>query len=306
VTAPEAPPSSSVRDAASYDGVGLAFDRLSDRFTAPLARRLLEAAEAGPGDHGLDVGTGTGVVAFPAAARVGPEGTVLGIDISEEMLATARGKAARMLEPGHVTFRLMDAQALALPDASFDVAVSLFALHHLPDPLAALREMHRVVRPGGRLAVAVGSGPPVLSAAAARRALQRVGGAWRRLRGRELVAPAFLEDLVRRRSGPAKPHVHHQKSVNLARLVRKAGFVDVRKFWEGHETVLKSPEEFWEVQRTFSTLVRDWLAHAPADEVARLHDEVVGAGARVISSRGCLSYRHSALFVTARRPAAAP
>lgn len=312
MTVPGARPSSSVHDAASYDGVGEAFDRLSDRFSAPLARRLLEAAEVGPGDHVLDVGTGTGVVAFPAAARVGTEGTVLGIDISEEMLATARGKAARMLEPGHVTFRIMDAQVLALPDASFDVAVSLFAVHHLPDPPAALREMHRVVRPGGRLAVAVGSGPPLLSAAAARRAVQRVGEWWRRRQGRELAAPGFLEELVRRRlpadarPADARPRAHHHGSVNVARVVRGAGFEKVRSFWEGHETVLTSPEEFWEVQRTFSTVVRERLARASVDEIDALGDETRSAAAQVTSKGGRLVYRHAALFVTARRGAAAP
>jgi ubiquinone/menaquinone biosynthesis C-methylase UbiE len=301
VTVPGARSSSRIHVAASYDGVGEAFDRLSDRFSAPLARRLLEGAEVGLGDHLLDVGTGTGVVAFPAAARVAPEGTVLGIDISEEMLATARGRAARMLEPGNVTFRIMDAQALALPDASFDVAVSLFAIRHLPDPLAALREMHRVVRPGGRLAVAVGSGPPLVSDAAVRRALQRVGEAWRRWRGRELVAPGFLEELMRRRvPADAEPRAHHHGSVNVARLVRRAGFEKVRTFWEGRETVLTRTEEFWDVQRTFSTTVRDRLAHAAAEEVQALHDEVIAAAARV-RSRGRLTYRHSALFVTARR-----
>jgi SAM-dependent methyltransferase len=301
VKVPGARASSSVQDAASYDGVGEAFDRFSDRFSAPLARRLLEAAEVGPGDHVLDVGTGTGVVAFPAAALVAPEGTVLGIDISDEMLATARGKAARMLEPGHVTFRAMDAEALALPDASFDVAVSLFAVHHFPEPLAALREMHRVVRPGGRLAVAVGSGPPLLSGAAVVRGIQRMGEAWRRWRGRELMAPGFLEDLVRRKAGSAKPHTHHHGSVNLPRLIRKAGFVDVRTFWEGHETVLNGPEEFWEVQRTFSTVVRERLAHASADEVRSLRNEVLTTAARVGASGGRVIYRHAALFVIARR-----
>ena len=304
MTGHEARSSASLQDAASYDGVGEAFDRLSDRFSAPLARRLLEAAEVGPGDHVLDVGTGTGVVAFPAAARVGPEGTVLGIDISDEMLATARARAARMLEPGHVTFRIMDAQNLALPDASFDVAVSLFAVHHLPDPLAAFREMHRVVRPAGRLAVAVGSGPPLLSAAAVVRGFQRVGAAWRRWRRGELVAPAFLEDLVRRRlPADRERHAHHDRSVNVARLVRRAGFEKVRTFWEGHETVLSGPEQFWEVQRTFSTVVRERLAHASADEVESLRNEVLTTAARVGASGGRVVYRHAALFVTARRAA---
>lgn len=306
MTVPGPRPSSSVHDAASYDGVGEAFDRLSDRFSAPLARRLLEAAEVGLGDHVLDVGTGTGAVAFPAAARVGPEGTVLGIDISEEMLATARGKAARMLEPGHVTFRIMDAQALALPDASFDVAVSLFAVHHLPDPLAALREMHRVVRPGGRLAVAVGSGPPLLSAAAVRRAFQRMGEARRRWRGRELTAPAYLENLVIERLRPAdkEARAHHHRSVNVARLVRGAGFEKVRTFWEGRETVLDSPEEFWDIQRTYSTVVRERLAHASADEVRALRDETNATAARVKAAGGRVIYRHAALFVAAHRGAA--
>ena len=304
MTVPGARSSSSVHDAASYDGVGEAFDRLSDRFTAPLARRLLEAAEVGPGHNVLDVGTGTGVVAFPAAARVGPEGTVLGIDISEEMLATARGRAGRMLEPGNVTFRIMDAQALALPDASFDAAVSLFAVHHLPDPLAALREMHRVVRPGGRLAVAVGSGPPLLSAAAVVRAFQRVGEAWRRRRGRELTAPGFLEELVRRRlPADAGPRAHHHGSVNVARLVRRGGFEKVRTFWEGRQNVLENEEQFWEIQRTYSTVVRERLAHASPDEVRELRDETLSAAAHVTSQGGRLVYGHAALFVTARRAA---
>jgi ubiquinone/menaquinone biosynthesis C-methylase UbiE len=298
----------SARDASSYDGVGEAFDRFSERFSAPLARRLLDAAQVQPSDRVLDVGTGTGVVALLAAARLATEARVVGIDISEAMLAAARAKAARFLHSDRIELRHLDVQSLDFPDSSFDVVVSLFAVHHLPDPAAALRQMHRVLRPGGRLAVAVGSGPPLLSPAALVRGAQRVGELWRRLRGRELMAPAFLESLVRRRLRPAdnERHAHHDRSVNVARLVGKAGFENVRTFWEGHETVLAGPEEFWEVQRTFSTVVRERLAHASADEVRNLRDEVLTTAARVTTSGGRVIYRHAALFVTARRRAAAP
>jgi len=298
-------PTSSVQDASSYDGVAEAFDRFSDRFSTPLASRLLEAARVAPSDHVLDVGTGTGVVALHAAPKVGPEGRVLGIDISEEMLGTARAKASRRFQADRVEFRRMDAQALDLPDASFDVVVSLFAVHHLPDPPAAFRQMHRVLRPGGRLAVAAGSGPPLFSLSAVVRAAQRVPETIRRLRGRELTAPGFLDELVRRRL-PAivsHPGAHHHETSNLPALVREAGFTGVESFWEGHHFVLDTPAEFWELQRTYSTLARERLAGASADDVRSLREEVLETSGRVQSRGGRLVYRHAALFVTARRPA---
>src|SRR6185503_11997657 len=86
---------------------------------------------------------------------------VVGIDISEAMLARARERAAARGLAERITLRTMDAEALAFDDAAYDVVVSLFALLHLPDPLRALREMRRVLRPGGRLVVGVGSGAPV-------------------------------------------------------------------------------------------------------------------------------------------------
>lgn len=296
---------SGVQDASSYDGVTEAFDRFSDRFSRPLAGRLLEAARVGPPDHVLDVGTGTGVVALQAGPKVAPEGKVLGIDVSEEMLGRARAKASRLSLADRVEFRLMDAQDLDLPDASFDVVVSLFAVHHLPDPRAALKEMRRVLRPEGRLAVAAGSGPPLLSVAALVRAAERVPELVRTLRGRELAAPGFLEALVERRLPAVVAHhrAHHHESGSLPELVREAGFTGVRSFWEGRRAVLETPEEFWELQRTYSTLARERLARASADEVRSLREELLEKGRRVQSRGGRLVYRHAALFVTARRQA---
>lgn len=121
---------------------------------APAQRRMLELAALCPGQRVVDVACGTGLVTLPAARQVGPEGHVTGVDLSERMVAGAATAAA---ETGvaNVQFYRMDAEELELPDASFDVALSALGILYCPDPLKALREMHRVLVPGGRVAVAV-------------------------------------------------------------------------------------------------------------------------------------------------------
>ncbi|MGH8925628.1 MAG: class I SAM-dependent methyltransferase [Acidimicrobiia bacterium] len=119
-----------------------------------LAKFLSDAAKVGTGDRVLDVGCGTGVVARECARRVGEEGNVAGIDISEEMLAVARRIAPEL------DWYLGDAVELPFPDGAFDRAVSQFALMFFPDREKALTEMWRVLRPGGTLAVGVPGGIP--------------------------------------------------------------------------------------------------------------------------------------------------
>lgn len=116
--------------------------------------RLMRSAALAPGDHVLDVACGTGLVSFAAAAAVGPGGRVVGVDISGEMVETARRRAKDRVVP-HATFERMDAEKLELPDASFDAALCALGLMYVCDPAQALREMRRVLKPGGRLALAV-------------------------------------------------------------------------------------------------------------------------------------------------------
>ncbi len=115
------------------------------------AVRVADAAGIAPDDAVLDVACGTGVVAREAARRVGPGGTVTGLDIDPSMLAVARG-----IDPA-IRWELGDAQALPFPDASFDVVTCQFGLMFFPDRILSIREMLRVVRPGGRIVVAVWS-----------------------------------------------------------------------------------------------------------------------------------------------------
>jgi ubiquinone/menaquinone biosynthesis C-methylase UbiE len=113
------------------------------------ADRMAEAARLLPGQTVLDVACGTGVLARTAAARVAPGGAVTGLDRNDGMLAVARRRMPA------VDWRLARAESLPFADASFDAVVSQFGLMFFEDRLAALHEMWRVLRPGGRLAVAV-------------------------------------------------------------------------------------------------------------------------------------------------------
>jgi arsenite methyltransferase len=106
--------------------------------------------EVRPGEAVLDLGCGAGFDIFIAAQLVGPAGRVVGVDLSAEMLAVA---GAGRTEAGfpQIEFHEAAVEALPFPDASFDVALSNGVLNLIPDKPAALREIVRVLRPGGRL-----------------------------------------------------------------------------------------------------------------------------------------------------------
>ncbi|WP_318011394.1 methyltransferase domain-containing protein [Actinotalea sp. M2MS4P-6] len=108
--------------------------------------------ELRPGQRLLDVGCGPGTITLDLARAVAP-GEVVGVDASDAVLAEARLLADAAGDVPGLSFRAADAMALPFPDASFDVVHAHQVLQHLPDPVRALREMRRVVRPGGLVAV---------------------------------------------------------------------------------------------------------------------------------------------------------
>ena len=121
---------------------------------APAQARVLECAALQPGERVLDIACGTGLVTLPAARAVAPNGSVVGVDLAEAMVDAAQRQAAGG-QIANAEFLRMDAEQLALRDASFDVALCALGLMYFADPADALREMRRVLRPGGRMAVAV-------------------------------------------------------------------------------------------------------------------------------------------------------
>ncbi len=121
---------------------------------APAQEILLELADLAPGERVIDIACGTGLVSIPAARAVGSDGELVGTDLSRVMVETAAAEAARA-GIGHARFERMDAESLAVPDAAFDAALCALGLMYVPEPLDAVREMRRVLRPGGRAVAAV-------------------------------------------------------------------------------------------------------------------------------------------------------
>jgi demethylmenaquinone methyltransferase/2-methoxy-6-polyprenyl-1,4-benzoquinol methylase len=134
-----------------FDRIAGVYDLMNSVMTAGLhhrwRRRAADLAELRPGDRALDVATGTGDLAIELAARVGPEGEVVGSDFSEGMLERARRKAPQL------RWEHADALALQYPDDGFDAATVGFGARNFADLDRGLAEMTRVTKPGGRVVV---------------------------------------------------------------------------------------------------------------------------------------------------------
>jgi ubiquinone/menaquinone biosynthesis C-methylase UbiE len=137
-----------------WDKAAAHYERSWQAQLEPAQSALLDMASLRQGECVLDVACGTGLVTLRAANAVAPGGEVLGTDISEEMVATAR-KLARSRGTANCRFQRMDAEGLALEDGTFDVALCALGLMYAPDPERAVTEMHRVVKHGGRAVAAV-------------------------------------------------------------------------------------------------------------------------------------------------------
>ena len=126
----------------------------ADARGAQSAGRMLDLAEVGTGDRVLELACGPGGLGLAAAERVGPGGEVVLTDVAEQMTAIAAARAAE-LGLGNVAFRRLDLEDIDEPDASYDVVLCREGLMFALQPARAVAEIRRVLRPGGRVAIAV-------------------------------------------------------------------------------------------------------------------------------------------------------
>jgi len=111
----------------------------------------ISQANVRPGQRVLDVASGTGDLALAFAKKVGPHGKVVMTDINGQMLSRGRN---RLIDAGYPTEAVVcDAEHLPFPEAEFDLVTVAFGLRNMTDKLAALKQMHRVLKPGGKLMV---------------------------------------------------------------------------------------------------------------------------------------------------------
>ncbi|HEV8283203.1 MAG TPA: methyltransferase domain-containing protein [Chitinophagaceae bacterium] len=130
------------------------YENFWQRQLKPAQDKLLEMASLHRGEKLIDIACGTGLVSFPAAEKLGPDGFVLATDISDGMIKSG-ADLAKEKNYQNIKFERMDAEELKVSDEEYDVALCALGLMYFPDPVKALKEMYRVIKPDGRAVGAV-------------------------------------------------------------------------------------------------------------------------------------------------------
>ncbi|MFY9840989.1 MAG: class I SAM-dependent methyltransferase [Xanthobacteraceae bacterium] len=244
---------------AAYDAAADHFDDEPLAFWERIGRRTVEHLKLPTGAKTLDVGCGTGASALPAAQAVGPSGSVVGVDLSSRLLDRARAKAT-MQGLSNIDFRLADMTALGYPDGDFDAVVSVFSVFFVPDMEGLVRELWRMVRPGGKLAVTTW-GPRIFEPAYSR---------WQSAIKQE------RPDLY----SAFNPWDRITDVESVRRLLRDGGATKIDVIGEDGFQALRTPEDWWTIAlgsglRSIERMGPEAAARVQADNVNWLKENKI-------------------------------
>src|SRR5689334_16485689 len=249
---------------------------------APLTRALIEQAHIDQGQSVLDVAGGAGEPSLTIAQAVGPHGSVMCTDAIPEMVAAAEREAAdRRVE--NVQFRQCTAESLPFANDSFDVTVSRLGIMFFPNPLAGVREMLRVTKPGGHIALAV----------------------W----GKSELNPYsyVVTDVISRHVQAPKPEpdapdaFRFAEPGKLAGILKTAGAIDVTESAVDFDIAAPlSPEQFWSFRSEISESLRSKLESLTVEQREQIGREVQDA-VKEFFVEGHMSFPAQMLIVSGTR-----
>lgn len=235
-------------------------------FAAPVSQWMLEALDLQPGERVLEIAAGTAETGLLAAELVAPVGSVTISDQAEAMLAAARERAEE-LGVRNVEFKAMNAEWLDVPLASVDAVICRWGYMLMADPAAALAETRRVLRPGGRVALAV----------------------WDKIEANPW-ALVTAQEMAARTGAPAAPDPRGPFSLGdreaLGELLAGGGFAEIRI--EAVDLVRRhaSFEELWETTLDLSRRFHDAVLSRPAPEIQEIRDSLERAFAPYADGEG--------------------
>lgn len=232
------------------------YSSILHKMFVPLTRVLIERAGINKGQAVLDVAGGAGEPSLTIAEVVGPEGSVTCTDGVAQMVEAARAEAERR-GLTNMQFQQCAADSLPFPDNSFDVVVSRLGVMFFPDPVAAMRETLRVLRPNGRLAFAVWGRSDVNPFC-------------------YLITRVLDQHVPSPAADPDAPNAFRfAEPGKLINVMKQAGAVDVEESIVNFDIEAPiSARQFWELRAQTSDTLRDKLAKLPAAEQSQIAAEV--------------------------------